>query len=418
MEVVLMISQGPMSWQQAVNLRRDALLGIQTGNSGLLMTLPPDEPISAVYDRLVALVRDEDALRIVKLPLGGNGLVDYEDEIELPVFTERAEAAEQVTRRSAELRQARFASSGGPLWKLVIFEHPDEAGRPARTGCVILDHHIADGRSTVVFGDRIAGRADAAISRASYRDWVDWQLENFPMQDTAQTPRPARDFWRQYFAGSAPNRPTVLPGCDPTSTLCGLEHIMTRDLPTSTQELRGAAGTLRTTPFLLFAASVISTISSLTQEDDIAYRYVTHGRIPRFLDTIGWFSDNMPIRARGESLADPMAALSAVTSGRQEMLEFEMTPFGYILAACEEKETETPQVVINFIMYDNDRILYSGPDDETIHGSRGTLNLTVGVPSRGTGWVECRFDPKRFTRDGVEDFLQITFEHLRRVVAT
>jgi hypothetical protein len=232
-------------------------------------------------------------------------------------------------------------------------------------------------------------------------------------------PTPARDFWRRYFEGSAPSHANALPFCDPGSRLTGLERHVNRELPLAAEELRAAARRLGTTPFLLFAGCVAAAVAQESGEDDVTLRYVAHGRFPPFLRTIGWFADNSGLRVRDPALADPQRAVRAATASRMELIEFETTPWGYVMDVCPGSVMEQPQVVLNFFPLDEDGPVET-PPDVTTGGAEPEpgrdlppdLGLNVEWPRTGTGLLQCRFDPERFATDGVEEFVRLIFRNL------
>jgi Condensation domain len=413
-----MTSRGPLSWQQAVNLRRNRQLGV--GNAQLVAVLPwpVAVPVTRLRERLAAIVGREEALQITELPGDGYGAVTYDEEIDLPISTERADSVAHVDTLISGMQEPRFTyDDHSPLWKVAVVEHPDRAGKPARTVCVALDHHLVDGRSTRLLRAELVGRASDrwATRRGGYRGWVTSQRERFPMEDPTGVPTPAREFWRRYFDGGAPNHAVIPPFCDPVTPLSGLEHIMRRDQTVPAAALKAAAGRHRCTAFLLFAASVAAAVSHYTTVDDLTLRYFAHGRTPHFLATLGWFADHVPLRIRGTGLDDPHRALRAAIASRSELLPHEATPWGYIMAVCSQTDAERPQIAINFGRIDAASPL-SGPQDTTIASSRGYLDLSLAVPPSGNCILQCRFDPKRFSQDGVEAFVKVILERLRQLI--
>jgi hypothetical protein len=402
-----------------MNLRRNTALGIGTRNAGVTFPLPPDEPMARLRERLAGMVERQDVLRITDLPPGGDGPLTYADAIDLPLITARADSADQVRALLAELRTRQFAHHSGPLWMVVVIDYPDGSGVARRTACAVLDHHVADCISSLLLQDGVCGRGahPPVTRRGTYQEWVRWQLEQYPMDNPAELATPARDFWRRYFDGGAPNRATALPFCVPDAPLSGLEHVMYRDLPTPTAALHRAAGVLACSPLMLVLASMAAAVGELTSEDDLTMRYLAHGRTPRVVDTLGWFSDYVPLRIRTSSLADPRQALRAAVTAWLALVEHEVTPWGYILGVCGATDAERPQIVVNVLPRIDAAQLLPSPTDTTVPGSRGYLELTVGLAGTGIGRLECRFDPERFAKQGVELLVGLAFERLGWLVA-
>jgi Condensation domain/Sulfotransferase domain len=413
-------ARGPLSWQVATNLRRNASLGIASTPVEATFTVPEELTNDRLRERLAEMARREDILRITELPEDGYGTIAYSDEIDLPFETRTVDSPEDLEAELTELREGSFPLRGGPLWRLVVVEHPDHAGRSTRTACAVFDHMITDGRSLHLFEEEVTRTGQGGVStrrRGRYRDFVLWQLERFPLEDATEVDTPARTFWRRYLDGSAPTHATILPFCDPNAPLCGREYVMRRPVPISTEALQATARRLRTTPLLVLLAGVVSAIGSFTAVEDLTLRYMAHGRVPQFLQTLGWFSGNMPLRIRGANLGDPLGALRATMASRSEILDFEETPWGYIMEVCGATDSETPQVTVNFSPYPSDERWSSKPAEETIEGRRGFLNLAFASTTGGDTYVISRFDPDRFARDGVQSFVGVVLAHLRELAA-
>jgi len=408
---------GPLSWQQAMNLRRNSLLDVSTGQVTATVSLPADEPVERVQRRLAEMVRREEALRITHLPDGGHGPATYREPFDPPLETVRVDSMEEMASLIGEMSEPRFSyrddKDPRPLWQAVVFDYPDPSGGRARTAFAALDHCLADGRSGQLFRDELAGDVVRTARRGGYREWIAWQHENFPM-DGAAKPTPARDFWRGYFDSSAPNRAAALPFCRPRAPMSGLEHHMYREVPVAGHEIAATAAARRVSPFMLFLACVASAVGTSTGETDLTVRYVAHGRIPRYLETLGWFSDYVPLRIRTADLADPDRALDAALRSRAQLGSHESTPWGYVMQSCGQTDAETPQVVLNFSTR-SDRVTVL--PDTTVTSTRGFLYLEASIPRSGKGLLRCRFDPVRFAIDGVDAFVGAVFDPLKRLVA-
>jgi len=416
-----MNSLGPLSWQQATCLRRNRLLGLKTGRLVTVVPVPADEPLAALRDRLSAMVAREEALRVVRLPADVDGSVTYADAIDVPISTLRADSAADLAQLFTELGQPQpegAAGPGGPLWRVVAVEHPDHSGRRTRSIWAALHHLIADPFSLLLFRDELAGRGNAVRTsrRGGYREWIEWQRRTFPMDNGTATPSAAREFWRRYFDGGSPNHAVTLPFCQPTAPVSGVERDLIHDLPVPSAALRAAAARLRSAPLLLVVASVAAAVGALTREADVTLRYVGHGRVDRYLETLGWFADDVPLRIRGPSLTDPHGALRAATLARQQIREYESTPWGYIMQACGQTDAETPQVVLSLIPADEVPNPLPPARSTTLTGGRGDLHITVSAPRTRAGRVRFRFDPHRFAGDGVEGFARTVFARLTVLV--
>jgi hypothetical protein len=433
-DALSLTSRGPLSWQQTLNLRRNRRLGVRTVNVGAVFPMPPGESIPGLHKRLADITAREDVLRITGFDVDDTEQgTTYADKIDLPFSTVSGDSADEALALVADRLNHEFAYDAGPLWNLTVISHPDRVGRPTRTVCVAMDHHIADHHSMALLRDEIAGVDDEMLSpfRGAYREWVTWQRGQFPMGRAAAVPSPAHDFWLRYFDGGAPNHATILPFCRPNAPVGGVEHITSRDLPATGDALRAAGAQLGATAFLIIVASIASAVGLCAAETDTTLRYVTHGRTHQNVGTLGWFCDNMPLRVRSTSLADPHHALDAAVASRLELMEFETTPWGYIMEVCSQTDTERPQVVLNVFEIDDQalpalprkprpEVQGDGATPAASNGGRGDLppdlNLMVLLPRESLCRLECRFDPSRFTPDGVEGFMDVVCDHLRRLV--
>jgi hypothetical protein len=280
----------------------------------------------------------------------------------------------------------------------------------------VLDHHITDCLSSLLFEDGVRGGAAATEARrGNYREWVDWQLARYPVGDAATAVPPAHDFWLRYFDGGAPDRATLLPFCTPEAAPSGFVQVVRRDLPVPTETLRRAAAGLACTPFLLVIASLAAVVGELTDDDDVVIRYIGHGRTSRVTNTLGWFADQVPLRIRTPTLADPRCALRAAVSAWLTVIEHETTPWGYVLKVCGATELTQPQLVVSHLPRLPVAPDAPGSTDLTDPGSPGHLYLTVGLPHTGIGWIECRFDPRLFAPDGVDIFVGLALDRLARL---
>jgi hypothetical protein len=414
-----MTSFGPLSWQQAISLRRNFALRVGTSQLTSVVPIPEGTSTAWLHERLATIVHQEDALRITGLPQDGLGTVTYEDKIDLPISTMSVDSAAQLADLVSTMAQLRFTYEPGLLWKMVTVEHPDHTGRPTRTAVTAFDHHISDGASVVMFGERLLDRDEtwSVVPPGGYQEWVQWQHRQFPMENTAGLETVAREFWRRYFDGGAPNLATVLPFSDPEAVYSGSEHNLFRDLTISSTEIRVAAARLKTTPFLLIIAGVAAAVGAFTGTEDLTMRYFSHGRTSRTIDMLGWFADNVPLRIRTTGMADPRQALRAANASRLELLEHEATPWGYIMEVCSETDFETPQILLNLIPVDESTLVEAQQaKDHVIESRRGSLYLNVYLPSKGIGVLRARFDPARFTVDGIDAFTQIVFAKLGDLV--
>jgi Condensation domain len=410
-------SRGPLSWQQWGRLRRDRERSERQPNCTAVFPVSDDLSLSDLRERLCRLVEEEESLRIVELTEDGDGYATYAGAIEPPLHSKTAGSLEELDAIVTEMSIRPFARSGGPLWDIAVIEHRDVSGKTIRTACAAFDHIISDGRSVHLFRQAIRGEGQGTDGqRGRYSDWVAWQRETYPLA-TNERSTPARDFWRRYLGETAPDRATMLPFCtDPTGPPSGVIETIFRRLPTSPAQLRAASRQRRASPFVVFLGSVAATIGYVAETDDMTVRVNMPGRPPGFLDTLGWFSDCLPVRIRHGSLHDPADALKATTSAWLETLAFQTTPWDFVRAVCAGSEMPStlerpPQVIVNFLPFERVQV---GTENgtNTRPGMLATLQLIVVGGDRDELHLACQFDPDRFATPGVHAFLTLLSDRL------
>ncbi|MGH8879884.1 MAG: hypothetical protein ACRD0P_21455, partial [Stackebrandtia sp.] len=390
-------------------------------NLGTLFSLPEDVGIDLLRHRLTAMVRREESLRTTDLS-HGEGQATYAAEVEPPLSRHAVGSLAELETFGAEMFRRRMAKPGRPWWELAVIDHPGPAGKPARSVCAVFDHLIFDARSTQLVHDELTGQDGAAAGRQGrpWREWVTAQRQQFPADAVAQ-PAAAGEFWRRHLDGTAPDRATILPFWTP-GPQSGAIQVLHQDLPVSFGMLRTAAGRLKSSPFLLFLAGLSAAVNTIGGVTDATYRVVTLGRQARFLDTLGLFSDTVPVRVRHPELGDLSHALAAATTAWLDALEFQTTPWDYILAVCSGSNTPSiaqpePQIMINWRPWIFEPWLVQGrnpePDSYRYRGQLGTFQLSVSVTERGPCRLECQFDPGRFAADGVDSLLDELGARLR-----
>jgi len=393
-------------------------LGERITNVGTLFELPDEMTTDQVRDRLCELVRRDDVLRVTELSFADGGYATYSDAVDLPFSIQRAGSPEEVREITSQMSFRTFElGEGRPLWEAAVISHPGPSGRPTRSMCASFAHLISDARSLLVFRDGLTGAAD--LAPRPFRDWVTIQREMFPMTANG-TQTAAGEFWRRYLDGTPPDRGTVLPFWRP-GQLSGTSFLIHTELPVTKAMLRAGAGQRRSSPFLLFLAAVTAAIGDAASVNDITYRVNINGRIPDFIDTLGLFSDIGPVRVNGSSLSDPAAALEAATSGWLESLEFQTTPWEYVLEVCPPAAPPAtgypaPQVLLNFIPEDVGEIPPDCAEEGPFPGDVEAFQLAAILRDEGNCLLDCEFDPERFPKAGVYDFLGALGETLTHLV--
>jgi Condensation domain len=413
---------GLLSWQQMEYFRREAQGKKPAGNLVTHFSLPPERDVTSLIDSLAELVLSEETLRIVEVSAENGGFVRYADAIALPVrYHAVASVAEASKIVSSELANE-FARAGGPLWNINVFQDPSGNGAPT-TVAAIFDHLVSDARSLYLFQHRLAGldvrRTDVG---SCYRNWVIWQRRSFPCNDRLDT-NPARDFWRKHLDGTPADRPVELPFCLPRARSSGVVRTIRSELNLSDVKLRLAAQTFHVTPFVLILGSAAAAAAALSHSRDVTLKVVTHGRPAEFLDTLGWFSDCVPVRLRHQRLHKARAAMTAAAAVWWDVLDYgTTTPWAYILShsdatPCGSGAYRPPQVLVNFIPYRSHNAPFPPELESDEPGDVSGLQLVIMPSGTDSYALECAFDPARFNSADVPEFADVFCRKLDELTA-
>lgn len=408
-----------ISWQQAGVLRRERERGERGFAVASLFRLPDDEPVDALEQRVASITQQEEVLRIVGISPERSVV---RADVDLPVRRLQVESLEELRTLTAQLAQHSFDREDGPLWAVAAIAHPDEAGRPAWSVCATFDHVISDDRSRTVLRQHLVSPDAVAPSgpRAQFREWVAVQRRLYP--DDGDSPTPAREFWLRHLDGTAPDRPPELPFCaDPEAPLSGVTQILYRALPGTDSTLRAAAKRHKASPFVIVAAAIAAAIARAGGDCDVTLKVNTLGRSAAYLDVLGMFVDNIPLRVRHPSLARPASALEAVLAVWPGILPHLTTPWDYILQACAGGQTPSTtyrpaQVLVNFLPWVLDMPWSFQLRDHTEPAVTATLQLIAFLTADGRWRLRCEFDPARYRADGVEQLLSGVIDSLTELV--
>jgi Condensation domain len=408
---------GPLSWQQRDRFDREQRRGRVPWTITTTVQLPGQTPPGEVRRRLAELADAEDVLRIIELSAQGEGWTRYGSGLPLPLVESTAESGEEVAAYSRAQSGTAFARDAGPLWSVAALRHPDDRGSQALSICAAFDHMISDARTIEVFRDRIASQTSARAAKSGrYRDWVSWQNREFRPGRSGVSPR-AREFWLRHLDGTSAERVTELPFClGEAAEASGRVQTVLMALTLPVPTVADAARKARSTPFMLFLACAASATAAAAQSPDITLKVMTHGRPPGFFDTLGWFADCVPLRLCYPDLWDPPRALAAARSAWLDVIEFETTPWSYIVRECSPAsapQRRPPQIVVNVIPYVDadaaDAPLTIGPVEV---GDVSGLQLVIAPRPGGRYGVAAQFDPSRFVVSGAADFLRLFAAHL------
>jgi hypothetical protein len=370
--------------------------------------------------RLRELMHHEDSLRIDRLTLEEGGSVGYADHQDLPVQQRQMASWADLTAFAEEKAYDFFGRSNGPLWDAHLITCPDQSGQLRAHLCGTFDHIIWDGRSHALFGEVVtSGEEVRGLRSGRHRAWVRWQRSTYA--DPQILDAPSIQFWHEHLGGTPPDRAVDLSfhagaHVSPTGTAMSVNRVA----PVSVDQLRRAAALSRTTPFVIFAAAVAHAVNRFGGSQDFTFRVNTAGRPPEYLDTLGYFADNMPVRLQGTELRDPLLAVEMVRRTWFGTLRHQTVPWDYLLAAFggtgQIVTRQSAQALVNFLPW------VQGADEVPPTGSYEYRSSVSTFQTAGTLWhdgtcrVECVFDVARFDPAGGNDFTDVVCESLGRIV--
>ena len=340
------LSRGPLSWQQESIVRSASSCGRESLWTSF--DIPSGVSNDELLSRIDRLVRREHSVRIVAADRNG---VSYADAIPLPIRYARCARPDEVPDFVARHKHAQF-TEGEPKWQLTIIEHPDAAGRPARTALAVFDFLIADMFSLALLRRELCTGVGPSSDRGAgrYREWVLQQRAQFDV-DAAGALSVAGEFWDGHLGGTSPSRWTPLPGVtDAAPGQVGGTVWLSVPVSVSAEDLRTAARRVGATPYALTVAAV----AAGADEEDITLRVINSGRTPRSAATFGWLATSTPIRLCRPGLREFDVAMAAVRTAWQRVLPHQHTPWEYLRTACaargvtEWAAAGRRQLVVNF----------------------------------------------------------------------
>ncbi|GAA0732685.1 hypothetical protein Drose_14435 [Dactylosporangium roseum] len=402
-------TEGPLSWQQEGRLLRQARRGERSRNVATVIPLNRDRTDDEVRERLRRVTARQDSLRIVDLSLA-DGRLRYADAVDLPLHRQRLGSRDELEAFVERAENTYFEHSGGLLWDATLIECDTDHAGPGRYLVSRMDHLITDGMSQQAFVDFMTAPGAAPdVIAGSHREWVRWQRATFPRPGYGTAP--SHSFWAGMLGGTPPDRALRVPFCiAPDGELSGRVHSLRRAAPVPASRLRRAASRVRTTPFVLFLGAVAHTAVGMGAERDITLRINVNGRPPAYLDTLGCFADDLPVRLSGGDLTDPRAAVDHARAVWMRMMPHQLTPWDYLLTAFGgpgDTITRRPaQWLVNFMPWEQPA--HGLPPEESATeyaSSMGTFQVVAMMYDDDTCRLECEFDPSRFAVAGGEEFM-------------
>ena len=398
-----------LTWQQEGRLLRDRDRNERVVNDEEVI------PLSAVMSRsqfsecVGRLAAFEDALRVTDLSLS-SGTSRLSTEFELPITYVDASSEDEVDHIAQEKGGCKFDRYGAPLWAMTLISYRDARGTPRQCVFVSFDRLISDGRTWDLLVSWLSGvsTASRSLPGRSYRDWASLQRRMFPSPHDPSSNK-YREFWMRHLDGTPADRASTPRPMSTSSrdSSSGVVRSLYRRLP-DRASLSQAAARYGTSPFVLILSGVASAISQVSGQDDITVRVNTSGRLPEFYDTMGLFSDSIPIRIRSSSLADPQVAIGVVSDLWLGTYEYQITPWDYILGLDRDSSllsVPSSQILINFVPYNLGDIDAVNMVEETTVGDISSIQLIVRFGQEGQCYLGCSYDPGVFYGDGMYEFV-------------
>lgn len=407
----------PFSWQQEGRMRRAADRGERVRNVVQTIPIPPELDAAELRARLTAAARREESLRITSMSLDAG--TTYDDAAEPDIRAKHVPSGADIEALDEQETVADLQAGDGPMWRATLVSCRSGDG-PGRYLLTSFDHLVTDGYSQARLVDELLGAADGNGGGGSFREWVEWQRGEYP--DPRSETSGAFSFWERYLDGTVPDRSaglTFATGDD--GALTGQVHTVRRTLPVSAQTLTRAAARGRMTPFVLFLGIATHAATRFTPDPDITFRVNTMGRPPRFLDTHGYFSDNLPVRVAGDELGDPLAAVRAARRSWMSVLPHQLTPWDYLLAAfCPPGHGimgRPAQALLNFESWLQPAFSRLPEGDFSYATPMRTFQTAASMYDDDTCILECSYDPGRFARSGVDEYIGLVLQTAALVCA-
>lgn len=396
-------------------MRRAVERGERVSNVVQTIPLPSGHNAATLRARLSRAAAREDSLRITSMSLEGG--TTYNDTVEVDLRVEHVASKADLGVLEESEAVADLQEGHGPMWRATIATCGASDG-PERFLVTSFDHLVTDGYSQARLMEEILDGEKVVGSDGSFRDWVTWQRAEYPdPRSEGSRPHP---FWTGYLGSTPPDRPAGFSfAADDDTILTGEVHMLRRPLPVSVQDLTRAAAKGRMTPFALFLGIVSHVATRFTAEPDITFRVNTVGRAPRFLDTHGYFSDNLPVRVAGDDLGDPLSAVAKARASWMSVVPHQLTPWDYLLAAFSGPEQgimgRPGQALLNFESWLQPAFSRGPEGDFSYFTPMRTFQTAASMYDDDTCVLECSFDPGRFTRSGIDDYITLVQETTRGV---
>jgi hypothetical protein len=220
-----------------------------------------------------------------------------------------------------------FDRSTAPLWRCRLLTGEDGGQRLQFT----FDHMVMDARSFAVVLEELDPSGAHPASRP-YGEFAELQAARF-----GSGAAPALKFWQEALAGTAPNRPVLLPFLrDPTGPLSGVvERVSARFTAEERNRLSTMAAGLRTTLFLLLTAGIAAVLARESGDPDVTLRVPTDGRPPGFGRTVGWFANLVHLRLPRAGTGDLAAVAGHTRAVWAAQLRHHDTPYDLVLSGVE-----------------------------------------------------------------------------------
>jgi hypothetical protein len=395
-----------LSWQQEARLKNESKYGHYLPIAHIFRI--PDELLDE--DLLLGLrevLKQQEALQITQMTLANGGSATYTRSYPLPIRYQSCKSLDELKGAINKELAIPFKRNGQPLWHVTIFQTYE-----VRYACCKFDHLISDGQSMQLFQQYFLSTdpSSAQPLNSPYRQWVAWQHTHFPKGP--HPPTPEGEFWLRHLDGTSADRPTPLPfAIKGNQRNRHLLTIIEMDFPVVNTAVQDIARAYHVTPFQIIASHIIANTAALSAVQDLTVRIINHGRPTRYLDTLGFFADSMPVRVRGARLSDSDKALTVLNAELSQIsVHGYMAPWEYIREVSSLRSSgDVPnmnrqQLVINYLPPAEERFLDEQPREITVQRDIDGLHLAV-TGNGDTTRIQAAFNPDDFAREGVRSFI-------------
>lgn len=228
--------------------------------------------------------------------------------------------------------------TAGPLYKLFCFKLSSDSFFIA----MIIHHIISDGWSLQILNAELLQNYDdiqhgrqpqQTVEKYGYKDFAYWQNQQLKLSENASL-----DFWKEKLSGDLPVLNLVDQTKRPNVKTYNGKYIEQDFSPELTASLKTLFGKRQSTTFIGMMAAVNVLLYKYTNDKDIIIGTPVAGReLEEFRNTVGLFTNSVPIRLRVNSQQSFLDFLDAARKEVLEAFDHQNFPFEQMVELVDEK---------------------------------------------------------------------------------